>query len=119
LRPDTRPAPETAGSTVSNILHKVGGGFRALALRAILGAIGAYRLLISPLLAATFGPACRFDPSCSQYARQAFIEHGLLRGFYLSLRRLARCHPLGGWGYDPVPVHHDARPPSSLKEKFG
>jgi putative membrane protein insertion efficiency factor len=107
---------------VRSILHKTGSGFHTLALWTVLAAIGVYRLLISPLLAATFGPVCRFQPCCSEYARQAFIEHGLGRGFYLTIRRLSRCHPLGGWGYDPVPsvpAHHDARPASSLKEKFG
>lgn len=104
------------------MLHKAAAGFRTLAIWAVLATIGAYRLLISPLLAATLGPACRFQPSCSEYARQAFIEHGLRQGLYLTARRLSRCHPLGGWGYDPVPsvpAHHDAPPASSLKEKFG
>ena len=46
---------------------------------------------------------CRFDPSCSMYAMDALRVHGAVRGSLLALRRLGRCHPWGGWGYDPVP----------------
>ncbi len=46
---------------------------------------------------------CRFTPSCSAYAHDAVVEHGAWRGSWLALRRLARCHPLGGQGWDPVP----------------
>jgi putative membrane protein insertion efficiency factor len=67
------------------------------------GLIGAYQLLISPLLL----PSCRFEPSCSHYAQEAIAEHGALRGIVLTLKRLARCHPWGGSGYDPVPPHSD------------
>ncbi len=62
--------------------------------------IQGYQLLVSPLL----GAHCRYTPSCSQYARDALAEWGLLRGAWLALRRIARCHPLGGAGYDPVPA---------------
>ena len=58
-----------------------------------------YKLLISPLLP----PACRFHPSCSDYAAEALKKHGALRGLYLSGRRLGKCHPLHPGGYDPVP----------------
>lgn len=58
-----------------------------------------YRFFISPLL----GPRCRFEPTCSHYAEQAIIEHGIARGLYLSLRRLSKCHPWHSGGYDPVP----------------
>lgn len=67
------------------------------------GLIGAYQLLISPLLL----PSCRFEPSCSHYAQEAITEHGALRGLILTLKRLSRCHPWGGSGYDPVPPHSD------------
>ena len=58
-----------------------------------------YQLCISPLL----GLSCRFTPTCSEYARQAILKHGPIRGLYLAIRRLLRCHPWGGSGYDPVP----------------
>jgi uncharacterized protein len=60
--------------------------------------IRAYRLLISPLLP----PSCRFTPTCSEYAMQAIEKYGALRGFYLAVRRLLRCHPFHSGGYDPV-----------------
>ena len=58
-----------------------------------------YQLCISPLTPA----ACRFTPTCSQYALEAFRKHGIFKGFYLTVRRILRCHPWGGHGYDPVP----------------
>jgi uncharacterized protein len=75
----------------------------AIALAMALGAVAAYRTFISPFLWTIAGPACRFDPTCSQYARRALVEHGVIRGLWLTARRLMRCRPLGGWGYDPVP----------------
>lgn len=58
-----------------------------------------YRLCISPL----FPPSCRFTPTCSRYCIEAFRRHGPLKGAWLTLRRILRCHPWGGSGYDPVP----------------
>jgi putative membrane protein insertion efficiency factor len=58
-----------------------------------------YQWLISPLL----GPKCRFTPTCSQYGLEAFRKYGLFKGFWLTIRRISRCHPWGGHGYDPVP----------------
>ena len=58
-----------------------------------------YQVFISPLFPST----CRFTPTCSSYAIEALRKHGLLRGMYLAVRRLLRCHPWGGSGYDPVP----------------
>ena len=70
---------------------------------AVVRIVDLYRVLISPVLAAWFGPACRFEPTCSAYAREAIYEHGIARGGWLTLRRLLRCRPAGGCGYDPVP----------------
>ena len=61
--------------------------------------VRAYQWLISPWL----GPSCRYEPSCSGYALEAIDRHGAMRGSWLTLRRLSRCHPMGGSGYDPVP----------------
>jgi putative membrane protein insertion efficiency factor len=72
---------------------------RRATLSLALGTIGLYRCLISPL----FPRCCRFAPSCSDYAAQALRKHGLLRGLRLTARRILRCHPLGGSGFDPVP----------------
>jgi putative membrane protein insertion efficiency factor len=58
-----------------------------------------YQLIISPL----FPPSCRYIPTCSNYSIEAFKKYGLLKGGWLSLKRILRCHPWGGSGYDPVP----------------
>ena len=65
-----------------------------------VAAIRVYQYLVSPLI----GPTCRFMPSCSEYAREAVVMHGPLFGTWLALGRLARCHPWGGEGWDPVPT---------------
>jgi len=67
--------------------------------RALICLIKAYQYLISPALP----PACRFYPSCSQYARQAVEKHGPFKGVYLAGRRLLKCHPFHPGGYDPLP----------------
>ena len=58
-----------------------------------------YQVCISPLL----GPSCRFTPTCSEYARQAILKHGPIKGLGLAIWRILRCNPWGGSGYDPVP----------------
>ena len=67
--------------------------------RLLIAPIRFYQRAISPLLP----PACRFTPTCSQYAVEAIQKYGPLKGLYLAVRRLLRCHPWGGSGYDPVP----------------
>lgn len=58
-----------------------------------------YKKFVSPLLP----PACRFSPTCSEYAQEAVLRHGLRRGLALAARRLSRCHPFNAGGHDPVP----------------
>lgn len=69
-----------------------------------------YQWVLSPLKNALFGPLgrCRFHPTCSQYAVEAIRIHGACRGLWLAARRLARCHPWGACGHDPVPPRHPA-----------
>ena len=69
------------------------------AARGVLGLIRAYQVVFSPMYAGS----CRFVPSCSQYAREAVEKFGAVRGSWLAVRRLMRCHPLGSSGIDPVP----------------
>ena len=73
-----------------------------LAARPLIGAIRGYQYL-----AAGRPSPCRFDPSCSAYAVDALMTHGAARGSWLAVRRVARCHPWGGQGYDPVPPRRD------------
>ena len=68
--------------------------------RVLIGLIKAYRFAISPL----YGPVCRYHPTCSAYALQAVTEHGSIRGSWLAVRRVLRCHPWARGGYDPVPT---------------
>jgi putative membrane protein insertion efficiency factor len=72
---------------------------RSACAQILIGLIRAYQLVLSPLL----GPRCRFHPSCSQYALVAIERHGPVKGGWLALRRIARCHPLHPGGEDPVP----------------
>jgi len=67
--------------------------------RSVRFALKAYKVTLSPLI----GRQCRFTPSCSEYGAQALIDHGPVRGGYLTIRRVCRCNPWGGSGYDPVP----------------
>jgi putative membrane protein insertion efficiency factor len=61
--------------------------------------IKGYQLLVSPLLP----PTCRFQPTCSHYAKDALIKFGLFKGGWLAVKRISKCHPWGGSGYDPIP----------------
>jgi len=69
------------------------------ATRLAVAVIEGYRLVLSPYL----GRHCRFTPTCSDYARQALLGHGIARGSWLALRRLLRCHPFHPGGFDPPP----------------
>jgi hypothetical protein len=80
---------------MKTLLHLLSKGIVWL----LLQPIRFYQLAISPLL----GPSCRFTPTCSEYARQALIKHGPIKGLYLAIWRILRCNPWGGSGYDPVP----------------
>ena len=76
----------------------------SLVARILALPVHAYRLVVSPWL----GMNCRFQPTCSEYALEALEKHGALRGSWLALRRILRCHPGGGSGYDPVPERRDS-----------
>jgi putative membrane protein insertion efficiency factor len=84
---------------VSATAVPAGSRARRLAWAPVLLLIRAYQRLISPV----FAGHCRFTPSCSEYAHEAIARHGG-KGLWLAVRRLARCHPLGAHGFDPVPA---------------
>ncbi|MEM1158642.1 MAG: membrane protein insertion efficiency factor YidD [Verrucomicrobiota bacterium] len=74
--------------------------------KAFMLLIRGYQLVLSPVITALSGGAgcCRFSPTCSEYAIQALQQHGAIRGSWLAVRRILRCHPWGGAGLDPVPA---------------
>jgi putative membrane protein insertion efficiency factor len=82
----------------------------ALPQRALMALVRGYRLLLSPWL----GSSCRFEPTCSAYSLQALQTHGAAVGTYMTLHRLARCHPFCEGGHDPVP----ARAPALFRHLF-
>ena len=88
-------APAQAAAAVGRLVWNLPRNVLILLLKA-------YRLIISPL----YGQVCRFFPSCSAYALEAVTVHGAVRGSYLAVRRLARCHPWNSGGLDPVPDGH-------------
>lgn len=67
--------------------------------RLLIGAIRVYQIALSPY----FGNQCRFHPTCSEYAKEAVARHGALKGGWLAIRRIGRCHPYHPGGHDPVP----------------
>ena len=69
------------------------------AARGAAGFLSVYKRFVSPLLP----PACRFQPTCSEYARESILRYGFLKGAWLAIRRLSRCHPFHPGGFDPVP----------------
>jgi len=81
----------------------------------LIGLLRAYRFAISPL----YGQVCRYHPSCSAYALEAVTVHGSLRGSWLALRRLGRCHPWARGGYDPVPPKANLNDPTRRATRPG
>lgn len=79
--------------------HAFARGCKAVLIAPFILLIRFYQYCISPFLPKT----CRYTPSCSVYAVEAFRKHGPIRGFYLTAKRVLSCHPWGGSGYDPVP----------------
>lgn len=96
-RDDTRARPSSAAGP--SPAAPAPAGRLSLAARAMALAITGYRRFISPFML----PHCRFEPSCSGYALEAVQRHGALRGGWLAVRRLSRCHPFHRGGLDPVP----------------
>ena len=95
-------APQTPPSSTLDRPCNKPSPRRSIAERSLIGilvlAVDAYRVALSPL----FRGSCRYDPSCSQFAREALLKHGA-QGIALSVRRILRCRPYGGFGFDPVP----------------
>ena len=85
-------APGPKGGSAGVRIHQ-------MVVRPFLLLIDLYRILVSPLLP----PSCRFQPTCSEYAREALLRHGLWRGGRLAIWRILRCHPFRTGGWDPVP----------------
>jgi putative membrane protein insertion efficiency factor len=83
-------------TTIRHLLQ----GLRRLPTALLLALVRGYRFFLSPWL----GSSCRFEPTCSRYALEALERHGAAAGSYLTLRRLARCHPWCEGGHDPVPA---------------
>lgn len=81
------------------VLKAIIHGISWVLVTILLLPIWIYQKAISPYTP----PSCRFTPTCSEYARQALLKHGPIKGLWLAIKRIARCHPWGGSGYDPVP----------------
>lgn len=79
--------------------NRLSSGSKRLVALPLIVLVRFYQTCISPLTP----PSCRFTPTCSQYALEALRKYGPLKGLWLTVRRLSRCHPWGGSGYDPVP----------------
>ena len=93
-----KPSPESGEKVAPQTDFKA--TLKKVAIAPFVFLIRFYQVCLSPLKG---GPSCRFTPTCSQYALEAFRKHGPFKGLYLSVRRILRCHPWGGHGYDPVP----------------
>lgn len=92
---DTNHAERATGNDKKSALTSLS----AFVAKVLICPIRFYQRFISPLTP----PSCRFTPTCSQYAVEALQKHGPIKGLYLAIRRILRCHPWGGHGYDPVP----------------
>lgn len=100
-RPAGPAATDVAAATVPSVSTAP-----SAAARLLMALVAGYRRFISPLLL----PRCRFAPSCSAYALGALAEHGALRGAWLAIRRVGRCHPFNPGGFDPVPPRRLSTP---------
>ncbi len=90
---------KSSGSRIYGVFGQIKRWIGAACSFLLLLPIYFYRSCISPFTP----PSCRFTPTCSAYAVEAIKKHGPLKGLYLAVRRILRCHPWGGSGYDPVP----------------
>jgi uncharacterized protein len=90
---------DSSTGTTSKLSAKIALRQKSVVKALLIALLRAYQLLISPL----FPPCCRYSPSCSRYAMEAVGTHGAIKGSWLILKRLLRCHPWGGYGFDPVP----------------
>jgi putative membrane protein insertion efficiency factor len=97
-----------------SLIHPLFRRLSSAGLWIALSLIALYRLGISPLL----GPRCRFYPSCSEYGAQALERFGLMKGLWLTIRRLGRCHPFHAGGHDPVPETATASDSESARAKW-
>lgn len=86
------PSEKSSTTSTSSVVKR-------LAAWPLIALVRLYQRCISPLTP----PSCRFTPTCSQYALEALRKYGPIKGLWLTLKRLSRCHPWGGSGYDPVP----------------
>jgi len=86
-------------TTIDGTQRALPGGVLGLPARGVIALIRVYQATISKLL----GSRCRFHPSCSQYTLEAISKHGIVRGGWLGIRRIGRCHPFHDGGFDPVP----------------
>lgn len=107
-------------NTESRVLDQQSTGKRSSAdffvLNAVLALLAVYRFILSPVLQAAFPHCrCRFTPSCSEYATEAVRLFGTVRGGTLAVKRIARCHPFGQSGHDPVPLPTPSQNSTSLK----
>ncbi|WP_251198284.1 membrane protein insertion efficiency factor YidD [Anaerotardibacter muris] len=91
---------------MKRFLKQLLAGIRSLPTKLAVLCIKFYRFALSPILP----PSCRFTPTCSEYSIIALKRFGFIKGAYLSIRRIARCHPGGDYGYDPVPETFSFRP---------